>query len=78
MDYTTNYTSNALGTNMKLNLRPIGTPYIEKRPPILQVIKPVNDNKLSYSVVLQSPFNLTYNELYKQDIEPSNSFIESI
>eukprot|EP00347_Sterkiella_histriomuscorum_P009875 403339540 len=78
MDYSTDFASNNIASMIKLNVRPIGTPYIDKRPPLLQVINPVNQQKLSYSVILQSPLNLTYKETFSQQIQSSNSFVESI
>lgn len=46
----------------KIHTRPIGTPYIEKRPIEIKLIKPVNQN-MSYTLIFKSPLDMNYEEL---------------
>lgn len=65
MDNTTDFSgSHDYARNFKINARPIGTPYIEIRDPAIQFINPANNPSMSYSVIVKSPLNLSYKDLY--------------
>ncbi|CDW81520.1 UNKNOWN [Stylonychia lemnae] len=62
----------------KANNRPIGTPYVKIRAPSYQIIRPQSQQHMSYQVMIKSPVNLSYHEIYQQDIIPSVNVVQSI
>lgn len=61
----------------QVHIRPIGTPYIEKRPIEIKLIKPANQN-MSYTLIFKSPLETNFEELQDYDIKGSSNFFTSI